>query len=247
MYGFCRCFRRRPIFANASAFFAARGAQAAGWPCRRRCEGHRLSNSSLGVHLADSKAAFLTKYPAHLPKRHRCPCHAEALTPQYPGRARHVERGADASCSWPRSSNTFSACRRPPGATRSSQFLHRLELLKAVEPKKRHAGERDLAVCEGAQDTLAHVTWLSVTSPFPWTCVPSRNQFSHRLESEAFSAAKASARRLKWPSTGQCKKANRPSPTPCESPICIGRRARPPIGWAKPPAAASRRPEGPER
>ena len=109
-------------------FFAARGAQAAGWPCRRRCERHRLSNSGFGVQLADSKAAFLTKYPAHLPKRHRCPCHAEALTPQYPGRARHVERGADASCSWPRSSNTFSACRRPPGATRSSQFLHRLEL-----------------------------------------------------------------------------------------------------------------------
>ena len=117
--------------------------------------------------------------------------------------------------------------------------------LKAVEPRKRHAGARDLAVCEGAQDTLAHVTWLSVTSPFP-TCAPSRNQFSHCLESEAFSAARASARRLKWPSTGQCKQASRPSPTPCESPICTGRRARPPIGWAKPPAAAaSRHPGGP--
>ena len=112
-------------------FFTARGAQgcrSALLRCRRRCERHRFSNSSFGVQLADSKAAFLTKYPAHLPRRHLCPCHPEALTPQYPGRTRHAERGADASCSWPRSSNTSSACRRPPGATPSSQFLHRLEL-----------------------------------------------------------------------------------------------------------------------
>ena len=131
-------------------FLQRGGPRAADWPCRRRCERHRLSNSSFGVQLADSKAAFLTKYPAHLTKRHRCPCHPEALAPQYPGRARRAERGADASCSWPRPSNMFSACRRPPGAIRSSQFLHRLQLLKAVEPKKRHAGARDLAVCEVA-------------------------------------------------------------------------------------------------
>ena len=101
------------------------------------------------MQLADSKAAFLTKYPAHLPKRHRCPCRLEALTPQQPARVRHASEAPTLHALGQGLQIRFRrAGGRPAPPEAVSSFI--AWNLKAEEPKKRHAGARDLAANEGA-------------------------------------------------------------------------------------------------